>query len=109
MWFTHSSALLSQPSQPFEIYAVTRDKTSRGARALAKRPNVHIIQGDFDHPNAIFQQVEKPWGLFSVTNPIKGAKVEENQGKAMTKEALVAGYVIHQPPVDSRRVLIISE
>jgi uncharacterized protein YbjT (DUF2867 family) len=30
-------------------------------------------------------------GLFSVTNPIKGAKVEEEQGKAMTQAAMQAG------------------
>ncbi|TKA79182.1 hypothetical protein B0A55_03477 [Friedmanniomyces simplex] len=84
-------ALLAKPSQPFDIYALTRDKTSRGAQALASKPGVHVIQGDFEHPEAIFQQLGgKPWGLFSVTMPMN-AKKEEAEGKAMTKAAFEAG------------------
>ncbi|KAK3065054.1 hypothetical protein LTR53_018297, partial [Teratosphaeriaceae sp. CCFEE 6253] len=83
-------ALLSKPSQPFEIYALTRNKTSGTAQALASKPNVHVIQGDFSDPTAIFKQVEKPWGLFSVTMPMNATK-EEAQGKAMTKAAFEAG------------------
>ena len=82
-------ALLSKPSQPFEIYALTRDKTSRSAQALAAKPNIHVVEGNFADPDAIFQQV-KPWGLFSVTMPIN-AKKEEAEGKAMTKAAFEAG------------------
>ena len=52
--------LLSRPSQTFEIYALTRDKTSRKAQALASKPAVHVIEGNFDNPAAIFQQVENP-------------------------------------------------
>ena len=84
------SALLSKPSQPFEIYAVTRDPASRTAQALASKPNVHVIKGNFDDAGAIFTQVEKPWGLFSVTMPLNATK-EEQQGKAMTKAAFDAG------------------
>ncbi|KAK5716264.1 hypothetical protein LTR17_016528 [Elasticomyces elasticus] len=83
-------ALLSKPSQPFEIYALTRDKSSRSAQALASKPNVHVIQGDFSTPKAIFEQVEKPWGLFSITMPMD-VKKEEAEGKAMTKAAVEAG------------------
>lgn len=85
------AALLTKPSQPFEIYAVTRNRNSRGAQALASKPNVHVLEGDFKDPNAIFQQVKNPWGLFSVTNPMPGAKLEEQQGKAMHKAAFDAG------------------
>ncbi|KAK4621871.1 hypothetical protein CLAFUW4_07128 [Fulvia fulva] len=84
------SALLSRPSQPFEIYAITRDKTSGSAQRLANKPNVHVIQGNFDDPVSIFKQIEKPWGLFSVTMPLN-AKKEEHQGKAMTAAAVDAG------------------
>jgi hypothetical protein len=73
---------------------VTRNAKSRGAQSLAQRPNVHVIEGDFDSPDAILRQVDQPWGLFSVTNPIKGAKIEEAQGKAMTKVAVNAGCVV---------------
>jgi len=84
------SGLLSKPSQPFEIYALTRNKGSRSAQALASKPNVHVIEGDFKDPGAVFNQVEKPWGFFSVTMPIN-AKKEEQEGKAMTKAAIEAG------------------
>lgn len=84
------AALLDKPSQPFEIYAVTRNASSGSAQRLASK-GVKIIQGEFDKPEDIFKQVDKPWGLFSVTNPIKGAKIEEQQGKAMTKAGFDAG------------------
>ena len=84
------TALLSKPSQPFEIYALTRNKASKSAQALASKPNVHVIQGDFSKPDDIFKQVQEPWGLFSVTMPIS-AKTEERQGKAMTRAAIDAG------------------
>lgn len=84
------SALLSKASQPFEIYAVTRDTTTRSALALATKPSVKVIQGDFGDPVAIFKQVEKPWGLFLVSM-LGDAKVEEQLGKATTKAAVDAG------------------
>ncbi|KAK5167334.1 uncharacterized protein LTR77_007033 [Saxophila tyrrhenica] len=84
------NALLDLSPQPFEIYAVTRNTTSGGSKALASK-GVKLIQGDFENAEQIFKQVEKPWGLFSVTMPLGGAKKEEVQGKAMTKAALDAG------------------
>lgn len=88
-------ALLAKPSQPFNIYAVTRNKESNSAKSLASKPNVHVVEGHFDDPAAIFAQVEKPWGLFSVTTPELGKKnaavIEEQQGKAMNTAAMAAG------------------
>jgi len=84
------NALVAKQNHPFEIYAVTRDKSSRGAQALASKSNVKVIEGDFKAPDAIFRQVEKPWGLFSVTMPMNAA-VEESQGKAIAAAALSAG------------------
>ena len=85
-------ALLARSSLPFEIYAVTRNKASAGAQALASKSGVHVVEGDFTNAEAIFAQVERPWGLFSVTTPMGrgGAKTEEAQGKAMTRAALGA-------------------
>ncbi|EMC96959.1 hypothetical protein BAUCODRAFT_138352 [Baudoinia panamericana UAMH 10762] len=83
-------ALLAQPSQPFQIYALTRNKSSKGAQALATKPNVHVIQGSFDQPGDIFKQVQKPWGLFLMTMPMNPVK-EEQEGKAMARAALEAG------------------
>ena len=84
------SALLSKPSQPFEIYAVTRSKASGSAQKLEKQ-GVRIIEGNFSDAEAIFKQVEHPWGLFSVTLPMGGAAKEEKEGKAMTAAAIKAG------------------
>lgn len=84
------SALLERSDQPFEIYAVTRSTSSGGAKSLASK-GVKLIQGDFDKPVEIFKQIDKPWGLFSVTMPLGGAKKEEVQGKAMTQAAIDAG------------------
>ncbi|KAK0940228.1 hypothetical protein LTR29_008126 [Friedmanniomyces endolithicus] len=86
-------ALLAQqqPTQPFAIYALTRDKTSKSAQALAAKPGVHVIQGDFANPEAVFKQLGgKPWGLFSVTMPMD-AKREEAEGKGMVRAACEAG------------------
>ncbi|KAJ4361085.1 uncharacterized protein N0V89_001654 [Didymosphaeria variabile] len=84
------ASLLSHSTPTFEIYALTRNPKSRSAQALSSKPNVKVIQGDFSNPSAIFAQIPKPWGFFSVTNPINVAR-EEAQGKAMTAAALAAG------------------
>ncbi|KAL1600830.1 hypothetical protein SLS60_007218 [Paraconiothyrium brasiliense] len=84
------ASLLSHPTPTFEIYALTRNPKSRSALALSSKPNVKVIQGDFSNPSAIFAQIPKPWGFFSVTNPMNAAR-EEAQGKAMTSAALAAG------------------
>jgi uncharacterized protein YbjT (DUF2867 family) len=84
------AALTSSPSPTFHIYALTRNPKSRSAQALAATPNVTVVAGDFSAPAAIFAQIPKPWGFFSVTNPLNSAR-EETQGKAMTAAALDAG------------------
>lgn len=85
------SALLSQPLQPFTIYAVTRNTTSSSAQRLSQQSNVKVIQGDFDDASAIFRQIENPWGLFAMTNQMAGEKLEEQQGKALVQAAVEAG------------------
>lgn len=85
-------ALLSHPSgHLYEIYALTRSKTSLKAQALASNPKVSLIQGNLDDCTAIFSQISKPWGVFSVQLPIPNAKVEERRGKALADAAAAAG------------------
>lgn len=85
------SALLVKPSQPFEIYALTRKSTSPGAQKLAKQPNVHIVEGDLDNIDTVFKQIQKPlWGMFAVSMLDKGVVKEEAQGKALIKAAVEA-------------------
>lgn len=89
------AALTSQPAHPFEIYALTRDKTSPGAQRLTSKSGVKVIQGNLDNAPAIFAQIPKPvWGLFAVPMMDKGHEREEVQGKALTSAA-AAGGVSH--------------
>jgi uncharacterized protein YbjT (DUF2867 family) len=76
---------------PFHIYALTRDKQSKSAQSLARKPNVSIIQGDLDDCPAILKQIEEPWGMFSVQLPLPNATVEERRGKALVDAAAAAG------------------
>jgi uncharacterized protein YbjT (DUF2867 family) len=84
-------ALLSKPSQPLELYAITRNKNSEASKLLAKR-NVHLIEGNLDNVNAIFAQVPSPvWGVFSVPILDKGIEKEKKQCKDLTKASVKAG------------------
>ncbi|KAF7846358.1 hypothetical protein BT93_L4503 [Corymbia citriodora subsp. variegata] len=84
-------ALLADPSQPFEIYAVTRNRTSTNAKLFSKQ-NVRIVEGNLDNIDAIFAQIPKPvWGVFSVPILDNGIKKEEARGKALTHAAVQAG------------------
>ena len=86
------SALVARPDQPFEIYALTRNKASKSAQALAQKPNVRLVEGNLDDIDAVFKQVPRPiWGIFSVPILDKGIKKEESQGRALTKAAVQAG------------------
>jgi uncharacterized protein YbjT (DUF2867 family) len=86
------AALLAKPSQPFEIYAVTRNKASGNAKKLAQQSGVKLVEGDLDNADAILAQVPKPvWGVFSVPMLDKGYVKEEAKGKALTAAAVDAG------------------
>lgn len=85
-------ALVAQ-EHDFDIYAITRDTYSDAAKKLEKKPDVRVIEGNFEKPEEIFEQADNVWGVFIVTTPaVKGgAAMEEEQGKAMVKAALKAG------------------
>ncbi|GAB7324027.1 hypothetical protein MBLNU13_g07422t1 [Cladosporium sp. NU13] len=84
-------ALLARPSQPFELYAITRNKNSEASRLLAKQ-NVKLVEGNLDNVDALFAQVPSPiWGVFSVPVLDKGIKTEEKQGKDLTRASVNAG------------------
>ena len=78
---------------PFDIYAVTRDTYSDGAKKLEKKPDVRVIEGTFDKPEEIFDQADNVWGAFIMSTPMGkgGAATEEEQGKKMVQAALKAG------------------
>jgi uncharacterized protein YbjT (DUF2867 family) len=84
-------ALLAKPSQPFELYAITRNKESKASKLLAKQ-NVNLVEGNLDNVDALFAQVPSPvWGVFSVPILDKGIKKEEKQGKDLTRASVAAG------------------
>ena len=83
--------LLARSSQPFELYAITRNKNSKASKLLAKQ-NVNLVEGDLDNVNVLFAQVPSPvWGVFSVPILDKGIKKEEKQGKDLTRASVEAG------------------
>ncbi|KAK6442446.1 hypothetical protein LTR95_001318 [Oleoguttula sp. CCFEE 5521] len=85
-------ALLKKPSQPFEIYAVTRKSGSASAQALASKPNVKIVEGNLKNIDSIMSQIPKPvWGVFSVPMLDNGIKNEEAYGYALDDAAVRAG------------------
>jgi uncharacterized protein YbjT (DUF2867 family) len=82
------SALLSKPAQPFELYAITRNKDSKASKLLEKQ-NVRLIEGNLDNVDALFTHIPKPvWGVFSVPILDKGIKKEEKQGADLTRAAV---------------------
>jgi len=87
-----SALLKSQPDPPFHLVALTRKANSARAQALAQKPNVSVLEGDLDDCNSIFKKSSEPFhGVFGVTTPIKGHKLEEKQGKDLVDTAAANG------------------
>lgn len=94
------NALLASPltQEPLQILALTRNTDSPKAKALvAKSSSVHLIKGDFDDCNAIFEAAPGPvWGVYSVQVNVYGpppekVREEETQGYAMIDAAVKYG------------------
>jgi len=87
------TSLLATPDlQQFHITALTRDANSASSRHLAARPNITILEGNLDDCPAIFSKIKTPLhAVFSVTTPIKSAKLEEQQGKDLIDAAASHG------------------
>lgn len=89
-------ALLDFPANPpFSILALTRNPSSPAAQKLASKPNVSLIQGDFNDSASIFSKIKTPLhGAFLVTpafGPFAKRDLEEIQGKAFVDAALQHG------------------
>ena len=86
-----SALLKSPPSLPYKLVALTRNSSSPRALALARKPNVTVLEGNLDNCEAIFKASPEPFhGVFSVQVPFK-PKVEEQQGKALVDAAAAHG------------------
>lgn len=85
-------ALLKRPSQPFEIYALTRKSGSPSAQALASKPNVKVVEGNLSDIGKVMDQIPKPlYGVFSVPMLDNGIKNEEAYGYALNEASVKAG------------------
>lgn len=80
--------LSHSPDSSFHLIAVTRDATSRKARALAANPKISVIEGDLDNVGAIFAKAGPVWGVYSVQI---NSDAEEQQGKAVINAAVQHG------------------
>ncbi|KAL1858775.1 hypothetical protein Daus18300_009909 [Diaporthe australafricana] len=88
--------LLQHPSQ-YRVRAVTRDPTSKVARAIANQ-GADVIKADLTDPSSLPPAFEGCWGVFGVTNfydsTIKDdPSSEEQQGKNLVDAAVAAGTV----------------
>jgi hypothetical protein len=72
----------------YQIFALTRSSKSQGAKYLASLPNVSIVEGDLDNPEAVFEKVGALWGVYSVQIASPGKDIEETQGKALVDAAI---------------------
>ncbi|KAF5249509.1 hypothetical protein FANTH_5202 [Fusarium anthophilum] len=80
--------LSNSPDSSFHLIAVTRDTTSRKARALATNPKISVVEGDLDNVRAVFAKAGPVWGVYSVQI---NSDAEEQQGKAVIDAAVQNG------------------
>lgn len=77
-----SSILASASVQDFQIYAVTRTPQSSSAQQLASKPQVKVITGNLDDPEALFRAAAAPiWGVFSVQVFMGNGQTTETEEK----------------------------
>jgi len=86
-----NALVASPPKPPFHLVALTRKASAPKAQALAKIPNVSVLEGDLDDCDAIFKGQEPFHGVFGVTTPFKSEAIEERQGKALVDAAAANG------------------
>lgn len=71
----------------FNVLALTRNADSAAATALAKKPNVKVLQGDLDCSEEVFERAGGKgavYGVFSVQHFAgegQSVETEEKQGK----------------------------
>ncbi|KAL8747601.1 MAG: hypothetical protein Q9190_000536 [Brigantiaea leucoxantha] len=97
------ASLVSSPSQPFHLLALTRNPSSPSAQSLLSLSPSHItlIKGDLDDCPAVFAAASaalpknaRIWGVYSVQVAITDGwtkEREETQGKSLIDCALAAG------------------
>src|SRR5664279_4349608 len=81
---------LQETSPSFQILALTRNASSKGAQALTSNPNVTVVQGDHTNLPSIFEKHKPIYGVFSVTVMSKTA-TEEEQAKPLIDESIKSG------------------
>ncbi len=56
----------------FQVRAITRDPSSERAIALAKMPNVEVVQGDLLNKESLLRCFSGAYGIFGNTTPTRG-------------------------------------
>jgi uncharacterized protein YbjT (DUF2867 family) len=69
--------LSSNAPTPFSILALTRNAESEGAKSLAAKPNVKVIQGDPTEAETVFRKAGSVDGVFLITSPGKQGDEEK--------------------------------
>lgn len=78
---------LQEGSPSFQILALTRNASSKGAQALASKPNITVVEGDHTSLGSIFEKHKPIYGVFSVTAIPK----EEEQAQPLIDESIKNG------------------
>ncbi|CZR65711.1 related to nucleoside-diphosphate-sugar epimerases [Phialocephala subalpina] len=81
---------LQESSPSFQILALTRNASSKGAQALASKPNTIVVEGDHTSLAPIFEKHKPIFGVFSVTVMDKEGS-EEAQAKPLIDESVKNG------------------
>jgi uncharacterized protein YbjT (DUF2867 family) len=81
-------ALLASSSN-FQILALTRNKSSPKAQALASKPNITVVEGDSISPDLIFDAHNPIYGVFLITTFAPGKhQMEEAQAHPIIDAAI---------------------
>ncbi|TVY83967.1 Nitrogen metabolite repression protein nmr [Lachnellula suecica] len=82
-------------SAPFGILALTRNASSSGAKALAAKPNVTVVEGNIKTPATIFESYKPIYGVFCVTALTPGKENDEEAQAIPLIDAAIKNGVEH--------------
>jgi uncharacterized protein YbjT (DUF2867 family) len=105
-------AILNDKQSEFSVRALTRNKESEKAKALAAE-GIEVVEADVDSKESLVKAFEGAYGVFGVTffwEHFSGEK-EENQGKNIALASKEAGvkHVIWSTLEDSRNWISLSD
>lgn len=105
-------AILSDPAGEFAVRAITRNRNSEKAQALASQ-GVEVVEADLDDQGSVVRAFEGAYGAFCVTNywehfsPEKEIAQARNMAEAATKARLK--HVIWSSLDDTRKLVPLDD